>query len=372
MKILHTSDWHLGKRLFGRDRLNVQRAMGEDLVRLVHAEKADLVLMAGDLFDTAIPSGEAEQLFYDIATQIGDVATLVVISGNHDDPARLMAARSLARLHHIIVVGDYGEPVGDDRMTACGNGWVRLNLSGETVNIVTLPYMSDARTGELLREGETYGDRVKRRLGESAAQAFSADGVNLTVAHLFCMGGIKSGSERDIELGTARIVPLSCLPQADYTALGHIHRPLKLTDTIWYSGAPTAFTFDDDADKSVNLYDSATKTVRQISLPQYDRLCALEAFSVEEALAQLAAAGEALTMLTLHTDKPLLISETKAIKAHTGLVRLVLDVSREKRKLAENRADLSPTRLFEDFCLFNKVEADSALTEMFLSLVGEV
>lgn len=372
MKILHTSDWHLGKRLFGRERLDAQRRMGEYLTEFVRERGIGLVVVAGDVYDTATPSSDAENLFYDIASALGEVCTVVAISGNHDDPDRLAAAQELARRHDVILAGDFGVPATSRHVTASGEGWLRIERDGSCVNLVVLPYPTDARTGDAVKEGETYADRVRIRLAASASAAFAHGGYRMVAAHLFCEGGVKSGSERDIELGTARIVPLGCLPDCDYVALGHIHKYLRYNGHVCYSGAPMPFTFDEaDSAKYVVVIDTETGERERVELPAFDRLCAGEFSDADAADAFLTENADALCAVTLHLDEPLPVRDQRILRAHGNLVRLVPVLAPRQGAGLRERERKTTEQIFREFCAASNAEATDELVALFLELVGE-
>lgn len=256
MKILHTGDWHLGKHLEGVSRLEEQAQFLTDFVSLVKEKEIDLILIAGDVYDTFNPASKAESLFYKTLKNISEDGQrlIVVIPGNHDNPNRLVSARPLAREHGIIMVdslktvmpcGDYGK----HQVINSGEGFVEVMIKGEKAVIVTVPYPSEKRLEEVylkeedseLEHLDAYQTRLNRLFEETSA-AFKTDSINIVMSHLFAMGAEETGSERSIQLGGSYIVNSSCFPKnADYVALGHIHKPMILPKTdkkVRYSGSP--------------------------------------------------------------------------------------------------------------------------------------
>jgi exonuclease SbcD len=258
MRILHTGDWHLGRTLEGRSRQKEQEQFVDELVGIADSSGADLILMAGDVYDSVNPPAAAEQLFYEAAARLAAGGRpLVVISGNHDQPERVASVSPLVRRQGITLVGmPTSEPVT-----------VHAARTGEIAKIAALPYPSEARLGELLAgdggEAElrlAYSARVGR-LMNLLGREFSPQTVNLAMSHIYVLGGVESDSERPIQVGGAYTVDPSALScGAQYTALGHLHRAqrVKGDGMIRYSGSPLAYSFSEAGQaKSVALIDVA-------------------------------------------------------------------------------------------------------------------
>lgn len=279
MRILHTSDWHLGRMLEGRSRLEEQVKFINELCGIVEEERVELVLIAGDVFDTVNPPAAAEELFYEALDRLaaGGKRAVVAIAGNHDNPERLCAASPLAVSHGITLFGLPKEVLGpsawirEDRVrrVAAGQGWVKLHIPGcpDPALIAMLPYPSESRLNEVLSETldeEILRAEYSRRVGEfwgSLAQNFAADAVNLGLSHLYVRGGLESDSERPIQLGGAPTVEPEVMPAgAHYVALGHLHRPQAVKNApvpTRYSGSPLAYSFSETGyAKSVMLVEA--------------------------------------------------------------------------------------------------------------------
>jgi len=256
MRILHTADWHLGKNLEGRSRMEEQQQFLDDFVRLVEEKAVDLVVVAGDVYDSSNPPAQAEKMFYDTLKRIsgdGERITLV-IAGNHDNPQRLVAAGPLAMEHGIIMAGLPKTVIptgqyGKHSVLDSGEGFIELEINQERAVILLVPYPSEKRLNEVLYKDMdsdeerliSYGDRI-RSLMDTLKVHFRADTINMIVTHLFAMGSVESGSERGIQLGGSYIIDGSCFPvEAQYIALGHVHKPQVVPGTgrrAYYSGAP--------------------------------------------------------------------------------------------------------------------------------------
>ncbi|MBD7967582.1 exonuclease SbcCD subunit D [Paenibacillus gallinarum] len=258
MRILHTGDWHFGKTLEGRSRLKEQEQFVDELVRLADEEKADAILMAGDVYDSVNPPAAAEQLFYDaVARLTSGGRPLVVIAGNHDQPERVASVSPLVNGRGITLVG---LPTSDIIT-------IHAQRTGEIAKIAALPYPSESRLNELFTEdGEEQGMRLaySERVGQlmrHLGNSFQPDTVNLSMGHIYVLGGLESDSERPIQVGGAYTVDPSALSiGAQYTALGHLHRPqhVKGEGMIRYSGSPLSYSFSEAGQtKSVVMVDVA-------------------------------------------------------------------------------------------------------------------
>lgn len=267
MRILHTADWHFGRQLEGRDRRVEQAAFVDELARIADERKVDLVLVAGDVYDSVNPPAWAEELFYEALERLSAEGrrAVVVIAGNHDQPERVRAAAPLATKHGIVLLGLPKEaPLlsteevssGRVRIVQGGPSWLELAVPGceHHAVVLALPYPSESRLKELLSESFTqeqmqlaFSERIAQ-LFEELSGHFREDTVNLVTSHLFVMGGMETDSERPIQIGgTLTVSPQAFPKNADYVALGHLHRLQKLSDKplVRYSGSPLSYSFSE-------------------------------------------------------------------------------------------------------------------------------
>lgn len=276
MKILHTSDWHLGKTLENISRIEEQRQFIDELCDIADREEIDLLLLAGDVFDTYNPSSAAEELFYEAIDRLNNKGqrALVIIAGNHDSPDRLCAASPLAYKNGVILLGYPGSDAGEYKtegsgihILQSGKGWLELKLPQYEYSsvILSMPYPSESRLEEVLsKEGdsdrlqELYSQRIGAILQELSSH-FREDTVNLVISHLFMREGKVSDSER--QLGGAMMVEPEAIPEkAHYAALGHLHRPQQVKGCkvpAYYSGSPLAYSFSEvDYCKAVYIIEA--------------------------------------------------------------------------------------------------------------------
>jgi exonuclease SbcD len=229
MKIVHTSDWHVGRRWKGIQRLDELEAVLEHLAAFIERESIDLVLHTGDVFESRNPPAEAEQLVNRFLVRVGRTgAHMLVIAGNHDDPLRLDARSLLTELVNVQILGR-------PRPASRGGTRVIETRGGEKAVVAALPFASPgAWVSALDLAGEEESARKQyARMFERAVQdlcgAFRPDAVNLLMAHTHLEGALFGESERRVHIGEDWAASPEALPRkASYIALGHIHRPQKI------------------------------------------------------------------------------------------------------------------------------------------------
>jgi exonuclease SbcD len=247
MLIVHTSDWHAGRLWKGIDRLDELKAVLTHLGDFIERERVDLLLMTGDVFDSRGPSAEAERVVFRFFLRMGQAGTKsIVISGNHDDPARLEAWGLLAEL---VDVSTVARPSAADR-----GGVIECTVrSGERAVVAAVPFArtSDLVTAIELAEDDTLAhqryDQQMARIVELLTSRFRSDAVNLLMAHTHLDRARIAGSERQVHLGEQWAVTAQSFPSsAHYVALGHIHRPQRIDaapSPALYAGSPLQLDF---------------------------------------------------------------------------------------------------------------------------------
>lgn len=396
MRILHTSDWHLGRSLEGRSRLPEQRAFLEELCAIVEQKNVNLLLIAGDIFDTYNPPAEAEELYYDALERLNGNGrrAIVVIAGNHDSPDRLHAANPLANRHGIFILGYPGETMSiaanQSFINTGGPGWLEIAVPGcpEHVVVAAVPYPSEQRLNEVLAETlketdiqQAYSERVGQAFTQ-AAENFRQDTVNIGVSHLFVLGGQNSESERDVSLGGAYLVEPGHLPaQAQYIALGHLHRPQKVGGApgpCRYSGSPLAYSFSEsDQQKEVVLveaYPGSDAVITPIKLTSGLPMKSLRFNSYDEAYSwcEEPANRESWVDMKIQVPEPLQGSQISALrKLHPGIISIqVLLPGLDISEAGEKR--LSELSLEEKFTRFVAGETGAAPSKELFTLFLEL
>jgi len=306
MKILHTSDWHLGKSFKNFNLLEDQRAVLQQFTALVTEYKPDVILLAGDIFDRSVPPAEAVQLFNECMTEIilRLQIPVIAIAGNHDSPERIDYFTGLLKYQGLHIIGQLKptiEPV------------VLTDAEGE-VYFYPIPYLEP----EMLRErGEDDAPRTHAEaLRWVIAQIKAAHPVGkraVLMAHAFVAGGEESDSERQLFVGGATSVPPSLFADFDYVALGHLHKPQAVKANMRYSGSLLKYSFSEAThEKSVVLVElNASQTVCELlPLPAQRDVRRISGHiadgQFELAADQPAVGTEDFLEVTLHNPHPVL------------------------------------------------------------------
>ena len=230
MKILHTSDWHLGRTLHGYSLIDDQSYMLDQMIKYIKEEHIELLIIAGDIYDKALPNEEAVALFnWFISKVVGELELpTVIIAGNHDSNIRLHFGSELFASKQLYIIGE------------CERGYHRVSITtDETVDLYLIPYMEPAKVREIAGdEGiKRHDDAMRYLTGEILKE--KREVPSLLVVHAFVAGGDLSDSERRLcAVGTAEMVGADCFIPFTYTALGHLHKPQPIgAETIRYSGS---------------------------------------------------------------------------------------------------------------------------------------
>ncbi|WP_251455474.1 exonuclease SbcCD subunit D [Microbacterium sp. Marseille-Q6648] len=280
MRILHTSDWHIGRSFHGHSTLDALAGVLRALVAQVREHDVDLVIVAGDVFDSAAPSAACYPLLTSTLRDLADTgARVIVTSGNHDSAARLGFQSGLLRdgIHVVTDPASVGTPV-------------TIEDSHGPVHVYALPFLEPALVRHLWDDVElrTQQQTMAHAMGLVRADLAGRGGRSVVVSHCFAAGvEATPGVEREIRQGTLDVVPLSVFDGPDYVALGHIHGRQRLSDRVRYAGAPLHYSFG-EADKPrgswlVDLDEAGLATVVWLDLPVPRRLRTLRG-TLEELL----------------------------------------------------------------------------------------
>lgn len=403
MRILHTSDWHLGKTLEQISRIEEQREFIDCLCKTVEEQDVDLILVAGDIYDTYNPSAAAEELFYDAIDRLNDKGkrAVVVIAGNHDSPERLCAASPLAYKNGIILLGYPGSDAGSYKIsggsikiTESGPGWLELCVPGCDYHavIITLPYPSESRLEEVLSQQadesiiqKAYSEKIGSILS-SLGQKFRDDTVNLAVGHLFLRGGKESESERTLQVGGALTVDPGVLPaKAHFIALGHLHRPQEIKSApcpVFYSGSPLAYSFSEaDYSKAVYIIDAVPGKKAEISPVYLDCGKPLRRWVAEEGIGQAVRWCEegrdknAWVDLEIVTDRVLTVEEQKRLRTlHPGIINIRPRLKTEAAEVLspQSREGRKIDELFRDYFKYRMgLEIPQELMGAFIEVLND-
>lgn len=288
MKLLHTSDWHLGRLLYSKKRYDEFEKFLNWLIATIRAEQIDLLIIAGDVFDTTTPSNRAQELYYSFLREVGNTSCghVVIVAGNHDSPSFLNAPSALLRCLNIYVVGAATENLHDEALTL-------TDANGTAQCIVcAVPYLRDRELRPAVA-GETMEDKESKLLQgmaehyqqlASLAKVIQAQCSHpipiIATGHLFTSGGRTTEGDgvRELYVGSLGHLPASLFPECfDYLALGHLHIPQIVggVETRRYSGSPLAMGFGEaKQQKSVCIVDlgQSTPDVTLLPVPTFQAL----------------------------------------------------------------------------------------------------
>ena len=278
MRILHTSDWHIGHRLYERRRIEEHRQFLDWLLTTLQEHAVDVLLVAGDIFDTALPSSEATDLYYQFLFRLYNEthAHAIITAGNHDSPMRLAAPREFLRMGRIHVVGEIDSALDP----------IVLRNDKSAVAIAAVPYLSESEIlphvslETQIEKTERYRAMIKQ-LYQRHVDQMPKEIPKILMGHFVVHGGEEIGSERIIQIGGSTAVRIGDLPDGiDYMALGHLHRPQSIRGAsypIQYAGSPLPMTFKEALyDKKVYLLDLAKTNdnrLTELTIPVFKELC---------------------------------------------------------------------------------------------------
>ncbi|WP_319371614.1 exonuclease subunit SbcD [uncultured Ilyobacter sp.] len=394
MKILHTSDWHLGKKLEGYSRISEQEKFLENLLKIAEGEEVDMVLVAGDIYDVPNPPSDAERLFYSGIKKLanGGRRPVVIIPGNHDSAERLAASSPLAREMGILIfekpfekkdTGSYGEY----QVVSSVKGGVEIEVSGKRVYIYALPYPGEKALGERFTGTGDSDEQLSysKRIGEILQNGMDEkpQGIpGIIMTHVFMTGSSGDGDERSIELGGSMAVNLGDLPDADYIALGHIHRPMCFEKKrAVYPGSPIEYRVSENRyPKKVYtavLNGGLDTEIKGIEVENYKPIKRYCIEGIENAIekSEFLKGKEEWIYLEIDTDRPLDSNEVRAIKANKNVIEIIPKIRWESNGSFEIN-EYTPeniTTAFKNFYKKNRnSEPSKEVMDIFMKITGEV
>lgn len=317
MKILHTSDWHLGRTLYTKkDRLDEHTAFLNWLLDTIKRENIDLLLIAGDVFDTASPSSTSQKLYYDFLIKVKTVGceNVIVVGGNHDSPSFLNAPKDILSALNISVIGNSSEDIDDEIIL------IKDKAGKLALLVCAVPFLRE-RDISRFAEGESYSDRSKRineniqkhyrEVAERAEQIRAELGVNIPIiatGHLSVSGGKRMDDDgvRETYIGTIEAISSDIFPETfDYVALGHYHIPSVIKSHIRYSGSPIPMGFAEaNQQKQVYIIDfTEEKTISNIEIPVFQKLVSIagDKAEIEKQIKSLRADNQSVWVEIVYT-----------------------------------------------------------------------
>jgi exonuclease SbcD len=378
MKVLHTSDWHVGRTIRGRSRADEHAAVLAEVAAVARREAVDVVLVTGDLFDTASPGPESERLVYRALLDLESTgATVVAIAGNHDNERRLQAVAPLFERGRVVV--------GALPARADEGGVLRLSTAGgEELDVGLVPFLSQrmAVRADLLMAGTeaeavaAYDDRC-RRVVAALCGAMRPGVVRMVAAHLFVLGGASGTSERVAHTALGYAVSPHAFPaDLHYVALGHLHRPQAVGQpSVRYAGSPLQLDFGEAGEaKSVALVEvSAGAPARVTEIPlRSGRPLRVVTGTLAELAPLAGTTGDAhIRAVVREPARPGLADEVRALFEH--VVEVAVEAPADEGspgRRTTRRAGLTPVDLVTAYCEAANLDA-GAMVPLFAELHEE-
>ena len=380
MKIVHTSDWHIGRRWKGIQRLDELEAVLDHLAAFIEEHAVDLVLHTGDVFESRNPPAEAEQLVNRFLVRVGRTgAQMMVLAGNHDDPLRFDARSMLTEFVNVQIIGR-------PRPAARGGTRTLVTRSGETAIVAALPFASPGAwvsaldlAGEEASARKKYAETFDHAVQDLCAP-FRPDAVNLLMAHTHIEGAIFGESERRVHIGEDWAASPKSLPAtASYIALGHIHLPqrIDLPAPAWYAGSLLQMDFGDAGEEKSFVVVTASPgepaTVEHVpyegGIPLVDVRATLP--ELETAAEEHRRSGWLRVTVPLTEKDPDINRKVRELLPNALVVRVELP---EVEELEDIRLDsrVSPVGHYGAYHLrVHQREADPAVLETFQDLYDQ-
>lgn len=402
MKILHTADWHLGKKLETYARLPEQEEVLDEICQIADREAVDVVIVAGDLYDTFNPTNEAITLFYKTLKRLSKngARPVIAIAGNHDSPDRIEAPDPLAKECGIVLLGFPHSKVSPFKLdtglevTKSDNGFLEMKVPGHEapLRLILTPYANELRLKTFLgltNKEDELRNLLQQKWQELADAHCDEQGINMLVAHLFMMkkGGeepIEDESEKSIlHIGGAQQIYTEQIPaQMQYTALGHLHRYQNISGgpcPVVYSSSPLAYSFAEaNQTKYVAIVEAAPNQpveVNRIALEKGKKLLRGRFEEMDKAVAWLNENQNALVEITIVTDHYLTAKERKTLNEHhAGIIAIIPDVKNKNPNLSDKAASIDTSKhiddLFRDY--FKSKNNEQEPNERLMDLFREV
>ena len=401
MRILHTADWHLGKKLDHFSRLEEQRIVMDEICSIADDQNADLIIVAGDLFDTFNPPVEAVDLLYKTLKRLTNNGKrpVIAIAGNHDSPDRIDSPNPLARECGILFVGnpDVAIPkmiIKDGfEITQSENGFLEIKLAHYNfpIRIITTPYANEMRLKTYLgadKKEQQLNQLLQTSWAKLADKYCDIHGVNILTTHLYMLkrGGEileEPDGEKPLRIGNADIIYTDCIPQQiQYTALGHLHKYQNVgghSSPVVYSSSPLSYSFSEAGQqkKVVLIEAQPNEEVKYNAIPLVSgRPLHRKRFDVIDlAVEWLLANPYCLVELTLVSDTFFTTHDLKRIhESHSGIIFIIPIIQNEANQELQTpkvNLDQNIQGLFADYFQSKyKQQPNEEILDLFNEIIG--
>ncbi len=402
MRILHTADWHLGQRFVNNDRYEEHKAALDFILKTIENQQIEMLIVAGDIFDTAMPSAQAMTDYFLFLKNLLHTSCrhIVIIGGNHDSPAKLHEAKDLLKIFNIHVVG--GVPYDDNGKQIIENELIILKNKKEQPEaiVAAVPYLRD-KDLQISTAGQTpeqIGQNIGKQIAEHyqqiaslAAHYQTLDIPIIATGHLFAAGAGVSDAENAIHIGNLGQISAAIFPDIfSYVALGHIHKQqiVGKKEHIRYSGSPIPLSFSEIQDEKVLLMiefsGNKLLNIKQIQIPTFRKLLRFSG-TLTEIKKQIQEYDDSKDLLptwcevrvkaeNLHVQADYeLNSFLKETNKKIELLKITLQKTENQtttEKQKTNLEELSPQDVFRKLCQESQVNQD--LVEQLIPLFDEI
>ncbi len=374
VKILHTSDWHVGRSIRGRSRAAEHRAVLAEITQIADAQSVDLVLVAGDLFDTGAPAPESESIVFRALLDLAEIAPVVAVAGNHDNARRFAALEPLLGLGRITIGSGLRRPE---------EGGV-IEVPGLACKVAMVPWTSQrgiVKADDLMSldpddHGMQYADRMRSVLA-ALCSSMTISTVNVVLGHLMVHGAAEAGSERQAHIFGYAVPPSAFPSTLSYVALGHLHRQQRIPHAApaWYAGSPLQLDFGEVEDRKgvlvVDAEPGLPAKVTGVPVESGRRLAVVRGTvaQIEAAIAETDA-----DLLKIYVEEPSragLASEIRSLSDR--VVDVVIAASEQRRDEHESsgRLERPEEEVFAEYLASRNVQ-DPPVVALFRELLDRV
>lgn len=398
MRILHTADWHLGKRLDFFSRHEEQLEVMAEICQIAEEQEVDMVIVSGDLFDAFNPPVGSTELLYKTLKRLTRKGTVpvVAIAGNHDSPDRVNVADVLARENGIIFIGHPTDEVplfetdGGYKVTKTDVGFIEIDLPkyDYPVRLLHTAFANEVRLKEYFGEDKqkSLQDSLSDKWNSLSNEYCDSKGVNILTSHLFML---KRGAEipeepdgeKPINIGTADLIYSDSIPkEIQYMALGHLHRyqDVGMHQPVMYSGSPLAYSFSESGQQKhvavVDIEPNSKAEIKQVSIKGGRELVRKTFSSVDTLVDWLVENPSKLIEVTLEMDEYLKAEDRKRVyQSHDGIIHLIPKVKNERNEESNTTSiDLSKEvdSLFVDY--FKSKNGGQEPNEELMNMFNEI
>ena len=398
MKILHTSDWHLGKYLEKYSRIEEQEKFIEELENICDRENIDLIIIAGDIYDTSNPPILAERLFFKAMKRLSlnGKRPIVIVSGNHDSSSKLLSPSPLAYEFGIIIQGRLDTEAVVSKyenfeITRSGEGFFEIEIKGEKAVFLTVPYITEKGINEVIFKSDEesnmqkeFSDKVKSIL-DDLSKNYRDDTINIIVSHLFVKGGIECDSERKIQsIGGTYAIDSSIFPEkTQYVALGHLHRYQQVKNAnclAYYSGSPIRYSKSEVGyEKVVLVLDikaNQEPMLKKVALTDYKPINIFKCDSYEDAVNSLnsVANEDSYAFVEILAKDYITREEIRNLREiKKDIISIEIKTDENEKIVYDMEEEKTILEQFKEF-YFDKrnIEAPEEILDTFLNILSEL